>query len=157
MWKIGNIFSLILLGVFFTNCSQNNSDSIIENADFDPKTFTLKVNYLNNPDTSLLEIIALSNIRKSGYGLLLNVENYYSKSELDTLKRKFQKLDINAVHSFNISLEDSLQTKIQIAIDGAQFIWILDNKIRNWQTESLGNYISGIQTQDKSLIVLSKN
>ena len=153
--------TLILLfatfGFLILQCSQNNTHSIIENADHSSQTNYLKVDYSNNPDTSLLEIIALSNIRKSGYGLLLNVDYYYSQSELDTLKRKFQKLDINAVHSFNVLNSDSLQTKLKVATEGAQFIWILDDS-QDWQHQNLGRLITNLQSSNDNsvLIVINK-
>lgn len=154
MRKGSNILSIIILGVFLIYCSQKNANTIIDNADYNSQTHSLRVDLANNPDTSILEIIALSDIRKSGYGLLLIVENSYSTSELDTLIRKFQKQDINAVHSFNISISDSLQKKKYIAMEGAKFIWILDKKNMYEETTQLFNAISAIQKNTKNNVLI---
>ncbi|MDB4303983.1 hypothetical protein N9934_04270, partial [Desulfosarcina sp.] len=118
---------------------------------------TLKVNYSSNPDTSLLQIVEFSNIRKSGYGILLNIENAFSKKELDELKLKFQKMDINAIHSFNISLTDTLESKVSIATEGAKFVWLLNTKNIEWESMPVGQLIKILQdsTEQKVLIVLN--
>lgn len=130
-------------------CSRDKSNSVVTNLEYDQPSNSLKVDFLNDPEKSLRDIIHLSEIQKSGYGLLLNLDNSYSKSELDTLKRQFQKLDINAVHSFNIVSKDSLQNKIKIAIEGAQFIWILENK-QDWENQYLGFMIRKIQSSNEN-------
>ena len=159
MIRSGLILCIIICGVLFMRCSRNNPDMIGLNADFNSETNTLQVDYINNPDTSLLEIVALSNVRKSGYGLLLNIDNAYSKPELDTLKLKFRKLDINAVHSFDIGTAESLPANIKVAMEDTKFIWILDERNTNLKTTSLGKTISEVQDKRdaKSLIVISKN
>jgi len=153
------ILWFVILALLFTYCSHDKSYSFVTKADYNSVTHSLKVDYNNYPDTSLLEIIAFSNIRKSGYGLLLNLENSYSKSELDTLKRKFQKLDINAVHSFNISVNDSVPRNIQVAIEGSQFFWILEKEQSHWKGNPLGEIISKLETitNNKALLVETKD
>ncbi|RLC53848.1 MAG: hypothetical protein DRH89_10155 [Candidatus Cloacimonadota bacterium] len=140
-------------------CSQNNPEVIVKNADFNSETNTLQVDYMNNPDTSLLEIVALSNVHKSGYGLLLNIDNAYSNPELDTLKLKFRKLDINAVHSFDVVSVETLPANIIVAMEDTKFIWILDKKHLKFNEIPFGKAISAIQEkrEDKMLIVISKN
>lgn len=156
MKKIMTFFILVICMLGLNFCSQNNNDSIFENANYDSKTNTLKVDYSNNPDTSILQIIALSNIRQTGYGILLNIENTYPKSDLDALKLKFQKVDINAIHSYDISLTDSLEAKVQIAIEGAKFVWLLGSSGNDWKSKPIGQLISNLHDteEDKVLVVL---
>ena len=148
-----------ILGFIFYSCIQKNANPIIELADYDDKIHLLKVDYLNYPDTSLLEIIAFSNIRKSGYGVLLNLDSSYSKPELDALKLKFKRQDINAIHSFDITTTGVVQNHIRVAMDGAKFIWLLDKKQINLNTISLGRTIADLKEkkEEKVLIVTSKN
>lgn len=159
MRKCAIILFLSTFAMLSIYCSRDKSKSFIPNSDYDSISHSLKVDFLNDPEKSLKDIINLSKVRKSGYGLLLNMDSAYSVSELDALKRKFQKLDINAVHSFDISLEESLQNKIPIAMDGAKFIWILDKKNINLDSISLGKTISAIQNKKaaNALIVITKN
>ncbi len=159
MIRSGLILSIIFCGLLFMRCSQNNPEVIVKNADFNSETNTLQVDYMNNPDTSLLEIVALSNVHKSGYGLLLNIDNAYSNPELDTLKLKFRKLDINAVHSFDVVSVETLPANIIVAMEDTKFIWILDKKHLKFNEIPFGKAISAIQEkrEDKMLIVISKN
>lgn len=146
---------MIIIGMIFFQCSHSKIDPIVEHADYNLQSHSLNIDYSTNPDTSLLQIIALSNIRKSGYGILLNMENSYSKSELDILILKFKKLDINAVHSFDLSQTEPLPHKVLVAMEGAKFVWILSKNNTNIKLTSLGNSIKAIQNkkEDKTLIV----
>lgn len=155
MKKGAIILFLSIFAMLFIYCSRDKSYSFVPNADYDPVSNSLKVDFLNDPEKSLQDIIHLSKIRKSGYGLLLNVDNSYSKSKLDTLKRQFQKLDINAIHSFDIVSKDSLQNKIKIAIEGAQFIWVLNSK-QDWENQYLGLMILKIQSSNENPPLLVK-
>lgn len=156
MKKIGWIIIVVTCMVMLNSCDQNKNDSFINSANYNSPQHTLFVNFTANPDTSLLQIIEYSEIRKSGYGLLLNVENTYLKSELDALKLKLQKLDINAIHSYNISLTDTLESKVSIAMEGAKFVWLLKKKNSEWESTPLGDAINNLQknTEKKVLIVL---
>lgn len=149
MRKCATILFLSTLAMLSIYCSRDKSNSVVTNLEYDQPSNSLKVDFLNDPEKSLRDIIHLSEIQKSGYGLLLNLDNSYSKSELDTLKRQFQKLDINAVHSFNIVSKDSLQNKIKVAMEGAQFIWILENK-QDWENQYLGFMIRKIQSSNEN-------
>lgn len=128
---------LILYAVFFSclvlSCIQQSDKSSMENSIdiYDSSLYLLGIDFNNNPKESIDQIIHLSGIRKSGYGILLNLENSYLKSELDTIKMKFQIEDINAIHSFDIKLSDTIKNHIYVAMDGARFIWILNGKMRN--------------------------
>ena len=137
-------------------CSQKKNDLISNNANFNNLTNTLTVDYKNHPDTSLLQIKAFSNIKQSGYGLLLNIENAYTKSDLEALKLKFKMMDINAIHTYDISLKDTLQLKTQVAMKGAKFIWLLGNSNNDWKSKPVGQIISNFQKteEDKVLVVL---
>lgn len=150
---------LIIWGLIFLQCAHSDIDPIIEQADYDQQSHTLHIDYSSNPDTSLLQIIALSNIRKSGYGLLLNIENSYTNSELDTLKLKFRRQDVNAIHSFNIFPSQALKRKVSVAMEGAAFIWILNRNNINIKLTDLGINLSAIQNkkEDRPLIVLKKD
>jgi len=115
-------FSLIILT---SSCNFKSNDNFIRDAGYDSQLHILGVNYPQEIDTSLLQVIHLSGIRDSGYGLLLNIDSSYSQKEIETLKLKLQKLDINAIHSFDIVLQDSLKKSIRIAMEGAKFIWLI--------------------------------
>lgn len=156
MKKITTSFFLVFCSLILNSCSQVKTDSIIENADYNAQTHTLKIDYITNPDTSLLQIISFSGIRQSGYGLLLNHENSYSESELNALKFKFKKLDINAIHSYDISSLDSIKLKTKTAIEGAKFVWILDNSKNDWKSKSIGKIISNLTNtkENRFLVVL---
>ncbi len=155
MKKIVTSLFLIICLLMLNFCVQNENESIFANADYDAQTNTIKIDYQTNPDTSLLQIIAYSNIRHSGYGLLLNINNAYSKSELAALKLKFQKLDINAIHSYDYSLSDTLPLKTRVAIEGAKFVWLLGNSNNDWKSKPIDSIINSIQdkTEYKVLIV----
>ncbi len=149
------LINMIIIGTIFFQCSHSKIDPIVEHADYNLQSHSLNIDYSANPDTSLLQIIALSNIRKSGYGILLNVEDSYSKSEMDTIIYKFKKLDINAVHSFDLSQTDTVPHKVLVAMEGSKFVWILSKKNINIKLTPLGNSISAIQNkkEDRTLIV----
>lgn len=148
--------SLVICFIILDSCTYNKNDSITENAEYNGQTNMLKIDFTNKPDTSLLQIIAYSNIQKSGYGVLLNIENSYSKSDLDALKLKFQKLDINAIHNYNISLRDTLELKTRVAMKGAKFVWLLGNVNNDWPSKPVGQFISNLKSseEDRVLIVL---
>jgi hypothetical protein len=135
-----------------------NDNTVVKNADFDSKTNTLLIDYLNNPDTSLLQIIELSGIRKTGYGLLLNLDKSYSENEIKSIKLKLQKLDINAIHSFDITTNAPMEKKESIAMEDAMFIWVLDRQNTYRQSDFLGQKISEIQGRkvERILIVINK-
>lgn len=156
MIKLGYILCFVFCGLLFMQCSQNKPSGVIDNADYTNQTNTLKVDYQNNPDTSLLQILSFSNIRKSGYGLLLNIDNSFSKSDIDTLKYKFQKLDINAIHSYDVVSVNKLPNHIKVALEDAKFIWILDESNIEIESIPLGITISEVQAKrdDKLLIVI---
>jgi len=157
MKRIATILSLIVSMVIINSCNQTKNNSVLENANYNLQQHNLVVDYQLNPDTSLLQIIEFSDIRKSGYGILLNIDNNLSKTEMDELKLKFQKLDINAIHSFNVSLTDTLDSKVRIAMEGAKFVWILKNKDTKWKSMPIRNEISNLQnkTEQKILVVLN--
>lgn len=159
MRNISFLWSLIFSVLLLNNCSQNNHVQFLNAADYDASTHTLHIDYKSNPDTSLIQIIALSNIRKSGYGVVLNLDNAYSEIELKSMKLNLQKQDINAVHSFNISINDSLESKIKVAMKGAKFIWLINSNKLDWKTKAIGNNLETIQnnTETRPLLVLNKN
>jgi len=141
-----------------SSCMIRNDEAVVKNADFDSTTNSLYVDYLNNPDTSLLQIIQLSGIRKTGYGLLLNLDESYSENEIKSIKLKLQKLDINAIHSFDITTNAPMEKKESIAMEDAMFIWVLDRQNTHWQSDFLGQKISEIQgrKEDRVLTVMNK-
>lgn len=158
MRKCTFIIFLSTFAMLLIYCSRDKSISLAPNSDYDPISFNLKVDFLNDPIKSLQDIISISKIRKSGYGLLLNLDNSYSKSEIDTLKRQFQKIDINAIHSFNVKEQDTLKSNVQIAMKGAKFIWLLRKNKNNLESTPLGSVISAITKDNKhsTIIVESK-
>jgi len=147
---------LIACLFFLSFCTQKKNDLISKNADFNNLTNTLRIDYKNHPDTSLLQIIAFSNIRLAGFGVLLNMDNAFSKAELEALKLKFKMMDINAIHSYDISTKDTLRLKTQVAMEGAKFIWLLGNLKNDWKSKPIGQIISNFQKTEegKVLVVL---
>lgn len=121
-----NIAFLILIS--FTSCLPDHSAEYLRNVDYDKSSSTLRVNYQENPDTSLQQIIILSDIRKEGYGVLLNIDRSVSQAQLDSIKYKFKKQDINAVHSFNWNTGDALPKIIHVALEGSRFNWIFSKQ-----------------------------
>ncbi|MCB0806138.1 MAG: hypothetical protein KDC05_10100 [Bacteroidales bacterium] len=105
---------------------QPEGESWLQNANFDPETRILKLPPDYNLDTVLQQIIFLSEIRKEGYGVLLNADATVQQKKIDQIIYKFRKLDINAVHQFNLPSQDSIPNHVKVAMEGAKFIWILD-------------------------------
>jgi len=147
-----------LLFLILVSCNNNNDQDFFENAIYDGQLHILAVDYPNNIDTSFQQIIQFSNIRRSGYGILLNINDAYAKLEIDTLKRRLQKLDINSVHSFEIVLQDSVKRNVKVAMAGAKFIWILGQEKLDLQNTYLGLILKSIKNDpnSKQLIVSNK-
>ena len=149
--------TLIILSSFYS-CRHHNSDKISSGLEFDQDLSLLGIDYAKIPEKSIRQIIQLSKIRSAGYGILLNLNNSISESQLDTLKRKFQKEDINAVHCFDITKGDSMQVRIMFAVEGAKFIWILNNNNYEIGSPEFIPLISSLQRSinNEGIIVVSK-
>jgi len=125
--KISAFLFLIILIVLNVSCSNKSNEKLFESVNFDKNLKILAIDYEQQKDTTLLQIIHYSGIRKSGYGLLLNLNNSFTHFQLDSLKYQLQIQDINAIHSFEVKSNDSVPNCIRIAIEGARFSWILWN------------------------------
>ncbi|MEZ5195390.1 MAG: hypothetical protein R2764_03005 [Bacteroidales bacterium] len=127
MKKLFPVF--VLIPIFLFACmSQKEKISSEEGASrYDETLHLLGVDFADHPQKSIEKVIWYSGIRKSGYGILLNVHNAFAEPEIDTLKMKFQKEDINAIHRFDINLSDTLKNRVFVAMQGARFIWVLKN------------------------------
>ena len=122
--------------VAFSSCInlQPEDESWLKNADYDPEERILFLAPNYDLDTVLQQIIFLSEVRKEGYGVLLNVDGTVPQKQIDLIAYKFRKLDINAVHDFELPLTDTIPNHVKVAMEGAKFIWILndDNQPENY-------------------------
>jgi len=125
--KLQAFLFLIILIVLNVSCSNKSNEKLFESVNFDKNLKILAIDYEQQKDTTLLQIIHYSGIRKSGYGLLLNLNSSFTPFQLDSLKYQLQIQDINAIHSFEVKSNDSVPNCIRIAIEGARFSWILWN------------------------------
>jgi len=124
-------YCILFSGLALLSCMGEQDNAAFSKAQFDEQTNTLTVNYPDNTDTTLQQIILFSKVRVSGYGLLLNFNSTLSRESIADLKERFKKLDINAVHDFNLSSAEEMDVKTRVAIEGAKFIWVF-SKDRNW-------------------------
>ena len=78
--------------------------------------------------------------------------------ELDSLKLKLRKLDINAIHSFEINENDSIPKNIKVAVEGSKFIWILYSHESNLKSKLGDELILPMKsaTVNKGIIVVDK-
>lgn len=135
-------FSLLVITF---SCSLNQSESFINDAIYDSQLHIIGVDYPETTDTSLQQVIHFSNIRKRGYGVLINIDSSYSQQEIDDLNLKLQKLDINAIHSYDIRLQDSLKNSIRVALEGAMFIWLIENDELNLDNTPIGYLLRSLR------------
>ena len=124
-------YCILFIGLALLSCMGEHDHAALSKAQFDERTNTLTVDFPDNTDTALQQIILFSKVRVSGYGLLLNLNNTLSRQSIEDIKERFKKLDINAVHDFNLSSAEEMDAKINVAIEGAKFIWVFSND-RNW-------------------------
>ncbi len=111
-----------------SGCMSSSPDtSIVDGSDFDPGSRTLFIDRGQSQDTSLRQVIALSGIRTSGYGLLVNVDSSASLSFLESLRDRFKKLDINAVHILPVNGDGLADNKTAAAVAGARFTWVFSD------------------------------
>lgn len=122
------ILSFLFLLVFSSSCQYQQSVDYIENAAYHSQLHILGIDYPVNVDTSLQQIIYFSGIREKGYGIILNIDSCFTMQEINTLKLRLQRQDINAIHNYNIELQDSLKKSIGVAMEGAKFIWLLTDE-----------------------------
>ncbi len=139
-----HICFLSLLIITFS-CSFNQSESLIDDAVYDNQLHIIGVDYPETTNTSLQQVIHFSDIRKRGYGVLLNIDSSYSQKEIDDLKLELQKLDINAIHSYDIGLQDSLKNSIRVALEGAMFIWLIENDDLNLDNSPIGYLLKSLR------------
>lgn len=143
--------------MILVSCLGNSNNPNIEIEGYIIESHSLVVVTGDYSNSILNTIISLSGIRKDGYGVLLNFKKTVSNAEIDSLKLKLQKLDINAIHSFQISQTDSLPNHISIAAKNSKFIWILGKKDENKTfTDLIQNEINLLPDTLKPLIILNK-
>ena len=87
--KYSNYIVILLLVIILTGCGFDQKPLQLSNADYNPESHTLIVDFENNPDTTLQQIIELSDIRRSGYGVLLNVHNASSNEKIETIRYRY--------------------------------------------------------------------
>ena len=123
----------IIAGAAFlmSSCMQHADEPYLKGADFQPDRRILTVDYMQKPDTTLHQVIALSGIRSSGYGVLINVDGAASERYLDEIRERFKKLDINAVHIFSSAAGGGIDKKTRAAVEGARFTWVFCHD-REW-------------------------
>ena len=149
----------ILFAIVFNSCLPDHSEKYLKQADFDHTTSTLAVNYKKNPDTTLQQIIMLSGIRKEGYGVLLNINKGASPALLDSIKNKFNKQDINAVHSFKWKSRETLPENIRVAIEDARFCWVFSTTDVNDKDSTFQLLWKAIETSrnKNGILVINSN
>ena len=149
-----HLAAYIVLALTLAACihPEKEKEAYLKKADFDPETRVLSLTASGDIDTALHQIIFLSGIREGGYGVLLNIGGAKSRQEIDSLKHKFRKLDINAVHDFDIQPDRPVDKHIEVAIEGAEFIWLFTGDkipdVRHW--------INDVASMDGMLVVESK-
>ena len=116
LFQISIFFIVILV-------SCNNNKTLNNNLHFDRHTGILEIENPTATSNNIESIIENSNIKKKGYGILLNIEKAVSTKMLKSIIASFRKKDINAVHIFNIE-KNSITKKTITAIEGAGFIWL---------------------------------
>lgn len=124
-------YCILFIGLALLSCMGGQDNGAQSKAQFDERTNTLTVDFPDNTDTALQQIILFSKVKVSGYGLLLNFNSTLSHESIADIKDRFKKLDINAVHDFNLSSAEEMDAKINVAIEGAKFTWVFSND-RNW-------------------------
>lgn len=150
MFRIQSQTLLLLLLLVSVSCQFQQGDDNIKNAIYDSQLHILGVDYPVNKDTSLQQLIHFSNIRKEGYGILLNIDSSYTVQEINTLKLKLQKQDINAIHSYDIGLQDSLKKSIRVAMEAAEFIWLIEKDDLNLKHTPTGYFLKGLKSDSIS-------
>lgn len=150
-------FSFLFLLLISASCFNEKEKQNFENVDFNEVTNTLTINFNENPDKSLQQIISVSEIRKNGYGVLLNINQSISGKDLDLIKLKLRKLDINAVHDFHVNGKLEQHGKIRSALRGAKFIWVFDSNNSLDQDKTLRLLKEDFNTAIESGAVMVKN
>ncbi len=132
------ISALLLLAIMLVSCLPEESRIYLEKANYNETYGILGIDYQNQPDTSLQQIILQSGVRKNGYGILLNVDYTLSEQSLRDLAYQFQLQDINALHSFQIQSGTTPNNHVLAAIEQARFIWIFSNNMYNLSGKECG-------------------
>lgn len=151
-------FYIFLLFTLFLGACYHSTNELSKDdyTNYDTGLNLLGVDYSGDSKKSIKQVIEFSNIRKSGYGVLINIESSYSKAELDAIKLKLQKEDINAIHSFDVNQNDSIMKNVFVAMEGAQFVWFLSEEIGAADESQIKQLIIHIDKKN-SLIVVNKN
>jgi len=150
------IYSVFVIGLMLSSCLHEPPEQYTKNADFSSKTRILRIDFESNPDTSLQQIILLSGIRNSGYGILLNVDNFCTETDIKKIKTKFKKQDINVVHEFSFDSDQNISGHILTGIERADFIWVLsknDSVFNNPNFEKINRSIEKAISNNGILIV----
>ncbi|MBN2173352.1 MAG: hypothetical protein JW731_04430 [Bacteroidales bacterium] len=136
------------LGIFIAlvACIEQNAGPYLKTVIFDPESRILSIDPDKQQDTVFQQVIHFSGIRHKGYGLILNMDQAMTKEQVDSIKLKLQKLDINAIHDFKIFDTVSPPMNVVVAIENAKFCWILaDSKNGNEMAFLNPDFISALK------------
>lgn len=115
-------FNILISVCILISCSNNKVG--YDNSAFNEQDRILELEFSTDTDLYLKPILNYVQIHKQGYGILLNIEGAVSYEKQETLINDFRKNDVNAIHVFNVG-KNILPRRTQIAIEGAQFVWLI--------------------------------
>ena len=116
-------YCFILAGLL-TSCMSSPEAPFMKGARFDAGSRVLCVDYPHSPDTALRQIIYFSGVRKNGYGVLVNIDSAFPTSAVSALKEQFKKLDLNAIHDYQVDSREEVNALVLTAVEGARFTWV---------------------------------
>jgi len=130
--------------------SDKEKKGYLSHADFDIESRVLSIASSTSIDTVLQQVIFLSGIKHDGYGILLDIDGSLLESKIDSLIYKFRKLDINAIHHFNVQSDQTVKNHVLVAIDDAKFIWMFPGNKQAMKSDSLLSLMEAIVTAVKN-------